>query len=353
MTAQKLKAAVIGAGWYGAENHIPVLSRRPEVVLDGVCRLGSAELERVRSHFGFAFASEDYREVLARKPDIVVVSTPHQLHYAQACDAIEAGAHVLCEKPLTLDPAEAWDLVARARRRGRHLLVANGYQYMPHTDELRRILREGGIGRIESLLCTFVSATRTVFEGDVGLERWQRTFFRPDRATWQNPAQGGGFAYGQLSHSLALMLWLTGLTPRTVDARTYNRDGVDLCDAATVAFAEGAVGSLHGAAAMPEGNRALLHIIVTGSEGMVSAEFERDRCEIRRFDGGDRTLPIEPGQWAVDGKRPTDTLVDLALGRGENRSPGEIGAGAVSLIEAMLRSAARGEAVEVYKPKGD
>ena len=45
------------------------------------------------------------------------------------------------------------------------------------------------------------------------------------------------------------------------------------------------------------------------------------------------------------------TLVDLALGRGENRSPGEIGAGAVSLIEAMLRSAARGAAVEVYEPE--
>ena len=134
MTGQKLKAAVIGAGWYGAENHIPVLSRRPEVVLDGVCRLGAAELEKVKSHFGFAFASEDYREVLARKPDIVVVSTPHQHHYAQARDAIEAGAHVLCEKPLTLDPAEAWDLVARARRSRRHLLIANGYQYMPHTE---------------------------------------------------------------------------------------------------------------------------------------------------------------------------------------------------------------------------
>ena len=70
-----------------------------------------------------------------------------------------------------------------------------------------------------------------------------------------------------------------------------------------------------------------------------------------RFDGKDRTLPIEPGQWAVDGKRPTDTLVDLALGRGENRSPGEIGAGAVSLIEGMLRSAAEGAAVEVYSPE--
>ena len=177
------------------------------------------------------------------------------------------------------------------------------------------------------------------------------TFFRPERATWQNPAQGGGFAYGQLSHSLALMLWLTGLdAPDGRGAHLYARRRRPL-RCGPVVFDEGAVGSLHGAAAMPEGSRALLRIIVTGSEGMVSAEFDRDRCEIRRFDGKDRTLPIEPGQWAVDGRRPTDTLVDLALGRGDNRSPGEIGAATVSLIEAMLRSSAKGAAVDVYSPK--
>ena len=112
-----LKAAVIGAGWFAAQNHIPVLASRPEVVLDGVCRKGAAELARVRDHFGFAFGSEDYRELLARRPDIVVVSSPHALHYEHAKAALEAGAHVMCEKPMTLDPAEAWELVALARRR--------------------------------------------------------------------------------------------------------------------------------------------------------------------------------------------------------------------------------------------
>ncbi len=77
-----LRAAVLGAGWYAAQNHVPVLKSRPEVVLDGVSRLGAEELERVKSHFGFA--SEDVDAVLARKPDIVVVVTPHQLHYRLA-----------------------------------------------------------------------------------------------------------------------------------------------------------------------------------------------------------------------------------------------------------------------------
>ena len=56
------------------------------------------ELERVREHFGFAFASEDYREVLARKPDIVVVSTPHQPHYAQARATPSRPARTCCAR---------------------------------------------------------------------------------------------------------------------------------------------------------------------------------------------------------------------------------------------------------------
>src|SRR5690606_26150790 len=142
----------LGAGWYAAQNHIPVLQSRPEVVLDGVNRLGSEELERVKSHFGFAFASEAFEAVLARKPDIVVGATPHHLHYRQAKAALEEGVHVLCEQPMTLDPAEAWDLVRIARERDRQLLIANGYKYLPQVEVLRKEIADGVIGSIEHVM---------------------------------------------------------------------------------------------------------------------------------------------------------------------------------------------------------
>ena len=244
MTDRRLRAAVLGAGWYAAQNHIPVLQSRPEVVLDGVNRLGADELERVRSHFGFEFASEDFEEVLARRPDIVVVATPHQLHYQQARAALEGGAHVLCEKPMTLDPAEAWDLVRIARENDRHLLIANGYQYLPQVDALRLKIADGVIGSIEHVMASFISVTRDVFHGDRGLNQWQTTFFRPEKSTWQNPAQGGGFAYGQMSHCLALMFFLTGLSPQTVSAQTFGLDAVDLANAGAIKLSNGAVASV-------------------------------------------------------------------------------------------------------------
>jgi predicted dehydrogenase len=344
-----LRAAVIGAGWYAAENHIPALARRPDVVLDGVCRLGAAELDKVRAAFGFAFASEDHRDLLARRPDIVIVASPHHLHHAHVSDALDAGAHVLCEKPMTVDPAEAWDLVARARRLGRHLLVANGYQYLPHLPSIRARLAEGVIGRIEHVTCTFVSATRPVFEGTTGFARWQTTMFRPDRMTWQDPARGGGFAYGQMSHSIALMLWLTGLTAETVAARSTGTGDVDLADAATIGFAGGATAAVGGAAGMPEGQRALLRLILAGSAGMMTIEMDRDEAVLHTSAGIER-LPVAPDDWVYNCIGPVDALVDLASGNGENRAPGEIGAATVGILAAMQRSARAGGTLAVIAP---
>ncbi len=354
----KLRAAVIGAGWYAAESHIPTLASRPEVALDAVCRIGADELERVKQTFGFAFVTQDHRAALARKPDIAVIASPHHLHFEHAMAALEAGAHVLVEKPMTLDPDEAWALAARARALGRHLVVANGYHYLPHLPAVRGMIAGGRLGPIEHVACTFVSATRPVFEGGAGFKRWSESFFRPDRSTWQDPARGGGFAFGQLSHSIALTLWLTGLEPVSAAARTFAPAGVDLADAATLLFAGGAVGSLSGAAGMPEGRRGMLRIAIVGHDGLMEIELDRDRCVWCLNDGTEGSLDIVPGEWTYHCRGPVHALVDLALGRGENLSPGEIGASAVATIRALLDSAAsegapaavRGAGVEAKPP---
>jgi predicted dehydrogenase len=346
-----IKVAVIGAGWFAAQNHIPVLAKRSDVVLDGVCRIGAAELERVRIRFGFVFASEDYRELLARRPQVVVVASPHHLHFEHCMAALDVGAHVLCEKPMTLDPAQAWQLEAHARKLGLSLVLANGFQFLAGISALKQALQDGAVGRIEHVACNFVSATRAVFEGDVGLARWQTHFFRPDRATWQDPAQGGGFAYGQLSHSVALMLWLSGLEPQAVNAHNYRVGAVDLCNAASVVCRNGAVLSLGGAAAMPEGERALLRLLITGTEGVMDIEIDRDHAQLHRHDGAQRDLSVPAGQWNYHCEGPVHAVVDLAQGRGENLAPGRVGAATVSVIAAILASAGDGGAsADVYHP---
>jgi len=339
---KRLRVSVIGAGWYAAQNHIPALAACDGVALDGVSRLGADELERVRSHFGFAFASEDYRDVLARKPEAVIVSSPHHLHYEHATAALAAGAHVLCEKPMTLDPAQAWSLVEAARSAKRSLLIANGYHYLPGVSDARRLILGGAVGRIEHVACSFISATRAVFSGGAGMASWNAAFFRPDPSTWRNPSQGGGFAYGQMSHSVALSLWLTGLQPHSVAARTLDQDGVDLCDSAIAQCAGGAVMSFSGAAAAPEGRRAYLRLLISGSEGVLDLAFDRDWCELSRHDGANRAIDIAPGQWVYHCRGPVEALVALARGAGDNCSPGENGALTTAVLAAILQSARDG-----------
>jgi predicted dehydrogenase len=346
----KLKAAVVGAGWFACECHIPALASLEEVALDGVCRVGKAELDRVRDTFGFAFASEDHAEVLARKPDIVVVSSPHRFHFEHAMAALESGAHVLCEKPMTLDPDHAWQLVRRAEALERHLLIANTYNYLPHVAALRGRIAAGIVGDIEHVTCSFISATRDVFTGSRGLDRWKEAFFRPDDGTWRDAAFGGGFAYGQMSHSLALMYFLTGLAPVSVSCSAFRRDNVDIADAARLTLSNGAVAAVCGAAAMPQGQRALMRLFIAGSAGLVTAEFDLDRCDIRLNDGTVESLPLAPGDWQLDNSAPVRALADLACGRGENLSNGSLGAITTATISAMVASAARqGEPILVHR----
>jgi predicted dehydrogenase len=339
---RQLKAAVIGAGWFAAHSHIPTLAKRPEVALDGVCRLGAAELERVKSHFGFEFASEDWREVLARQPDLVLICSPHKFHYEQAKAALLGGAHVMCEKPMTLDPGQAWELAALAEARGLHLLVPNSHNYLPHVHHLRERILGGEIGALEHVVCSMISVTRDVFVGAAGLKRWDTTFFRPERSTWQDPAAGGGFAWGQMSHSFALSYYLTGLVPQRVAALTKDDEGVDIADAAIVGFEGGANGSYSGSVAMPQSSSALMRVFVAGSNGLITADFDLGRCDIRLNEGQSKTLPIAPGEWSVDPAAPVNALVDLALGRGRNQSDGRIGAMTTATIHAMLQSAKSG-----------
>ena len=115
----KLRLGVIGAGSWAVSSHLPNFARRSdEVEFVGVSRKGPL-LGKIKDDWGFAVASEDYRDVIAAGMDICLVASPHGLHHEHAKAALEAGAHVLCEKPFTLDPAEAWDLVATAERSSR------------------------------------------------------------------------------------------------------------------------------------------------------------------------------------------------------------------------------------------
>src|SRR5437763_11215319 len=122
----KLRLGVIGAGSWAVASHLPNLAkRRDEVEFVAVARKGDL-LQKVKDDWGFEVGSEDYRDVIAAGIDICVVASPTAFHYEHAKAALEAGAHVLVEKPVTIDPLEAWELVRLPDSKGLPLVCSFG-----------------------------------------------------------------------------------------------------------------------------------------------------------------------------------------------------------------------------------
>jgi predicted dehydrogenase len=345
---RKLRAGVIGAGSWAVASHIPNLVKRSgEVELVGVSRLGEEVLSSISERWSFSVASEDYRDVLAEDLDICIVSSPTAFHHEHAKAALESGAHVLVEKPVTIGPNEAWDLVETARRNERHLLCAFGWNYRPLLREAKRLMDERGVGTIETMTIRMASFTRELLSNRGAYPKASRDAI-PEQRTWTDPSiSGGGYAQAQLSHALGLALWLSGLRGSEVAARVAAPldAPVELHVAAAIRYEGGAVGTLAGASSHSDAvgvSENELDLRIIGSDGQLALDIDAGLVWLGRQDSEERLeLGHDAGLYDCDG--PPNALVDLALGRPvENCSPGELGARTVEILDALYRSVASG-----------
>jgi predicted dehydrogenase len=147
-----IKVAVVGAGSMGS-NHLRVLSDFDEerVRLVGIAEPSPEMRDKAVKRFHVA-AFEQYQQMIAEtKPDLVVVVTPTNLHFEVASYALEAGVHVLVEKPISSTVEEAQTLIDLAHQRGVHLAVGHVERFNPAVMALKRLLTQGELGTIFSL----------------------------------------------------------------------------------------------------------------------------------------------------------------------------------------------------------
>ena len=206
----KVRVGVIGAGSWAIASHLPHLANHDDLEFVGISRKGPEILKKISDRYGFKVASEDYRDVLNAGVDICVIGSPTGLHHEHAKAALEAGAHVMCEKPVTINPADAWDLDATAKRVGKELIIAFGWNYMPMMQEAKALMEKYGIGDLEHLTIHMSSATRELLS-NTGAYPDATPEALPDEKTWTDPTlSGGGYGQAQLSHALGMGLWVTG-----------------------------------------------------------------------------------------------------------------------------------------------
>jgi predicted dehydrogenase len=357
--SRKVRLAVFGPGSFLCTNHLPAIEGRDDIELVAAVGRSPERLKDVQERFGFPVVTDDVARALEMQPDAVIVGSGPGAHHALARAALEAGAHVLCEKPFTTRAHDAWDLVELARRRGTHLLVTYGWNYIPMVRDAKALLDEHGVGTIEHMQVHMSSTLRELFEGKIDEafaetedNPWARPpEFRSRFETYTTLAGGAGYLQAQVSHALGVALWLAPLRAESVFA-VMNTLGteIDFHVALALRFQGGASASVSGACSPRGANNSKnqLEVRLFGSEGQLILDLDREFTWLYRDPEHDYRLPMEGmnGTYVCDG--PANTLIDLALGREvENCSPGELGARSTEITEAGYLSMRSGAAESV------
>ena len=145
MTSAPLRAGLVGYGFAGQTFHAPVLSAVPGLELAAVA---SSQPDKVNADWPGVAVVPDVDTLVARSDiDLVVVATPDAQHYPVARAALEAGKHVVVDKPFTLDVAEARALEALSKRNNRVLAVYQNRRFDADFLTLQELLAGGELGR--------------------------------------------------------------------------------------------------------------------------------------------------------------------------------------------------------------
>jgi predicted dehydrogenase len=290
----------------------------------------------------------DYKTMLAEcKPDIVTIATESGKHKDIAIDCLNAGCHVICEKPMALSTKDADAMNETAKRAGKKLAVCFQNRFNAPVQKLRAALEAGRFGR--------------VLHGMVQV-RWNRNDAYYAEASWRGTwAMDGGTLMNQCTHGIDLLQWMLGEDAIRVQAQTRRfMRPIEAEDfgAAIVEFKNGAVGIIEGTADIyPTNLNETLSIF--GEKGsVVIGGLAVNKLETWRFadaasldDTEDRALnPDEKDPPTVYGFGHGTLFKDFVEALDQNRDPlitGEKGKKALEIILAIYKSQKTGKPVDL------
>ncbi|GGT45684.1 oxidoreductase [Streptomyces kurssanovii] len=211
MTSDTVRWGVLATGGMAAR-FVEDLTAMPDAEVVAVASRTEASAKTFADRFGIPRAYGDWASLTTDEDvDVVYVATPHSAHRAAAGLCLEAGKPVLCEKPFTLNAAEAAELVELARLHGTFLMEAMWMYCHPAVRRIAELVREGAIGDV-----------RTV-QADFGLAGP----FAPDHRL-RDPALGGGALLDLGVYPVAFALLLLGEPERVQADALLSPEGVDL-----------------------------------------------------------------------------------------------------------------------------
>ena len=195
---KNIRVGVAGMGFIGPV-HIEALRRNPGIEVVSILHPDPAEAKAKAESLSIEKYYTDFDELIANDNlDSVHICTPNFLHYEMAKKALEAGLHVVCEKPLSTTIEEAQALVALAKEKGLANCVHFNLRYYPAVRQMKRMRETGELGNIYSIIGSY-------------LQDW--LFYETDYNWRLEPSQSGeSRAVADIgSHLIDLLEYVTGL----------------------------------------------------------------------------------------------------------------------------------------------
>jgi len=339
---KKVKIGVLGSGTIIRDYHLLTLQDHPQAEVVAAANLRPASLDKLAADFNIPRTYTDFSELAAdSEVQAVINGLPNYLHAPVSIQMLEAGKHVMCEKPMAMSVAEGEQMIEASKRANRKLMIAHNWRFERELLWLRDVIAEGTLGKIVKAK-SFAMLLTPLGEG-ASTDSW---FVKPEFA-------GGGALADMGIHSIDTLRFVLGnARPLSVLASigTHYSD-IELEDTATLMVNfEGDVTALIEAGwyhLYADGGEA--HTQVYGTHGYAKAlpselhTYEEGAWTVIRPETPERRrwcdLPMYQAQ--------TDHFIDCLVNDKHPSPDGSDGLWAMRLLEAAYRSGATGELVPV------
>lgn len=336
MNMNEIKFAIIGCGTIG-DVHARAIMELEGAVIAAVCDFSFERAKEFAARYD-ALAYSDYDELLKDESiDVISICTPSGLHANQTIAALNAGKHVLVEKPMALNSKDAEAIVAASKKSNKITSVVFQSRYMEDVKELKRLIDSGELGNI--ILC------------DMYMKYWRdEEYFKVSKWRGTFAMDGGGALMNQGIHGIDLLHYLLG-KPKLISAKVKTlRHNIETEDTAVAAveYPCGALGVIEAATSTPPGFGR--RIEVHGTRGYaVLCEGSLEKIFIDGKYIIDEDIKIPDGSATDPSKMKHDkhllqysNFIGAIKGNEEILSSAEDGYNAVNFIEQIYESSKNG-----------
>jgi len=348
-----VRFAVIGVGANVFTQHAAAIKSNALTVV-GVADINLAAAEQRAEDLGCPYFA-DHRELLTQtKPDAVVITAPHPYHAQLAIDCLKSGAHVLTEKPIAVEVAEADEMIEAATQASRLLAVNLQHRTRADIRAAKSLIQQGKLGELQRVQMTAIwTRTQRYYQ----LASW--------RGTWRG--EGGGVLMNQSPHTLDLVCYLAGEPSRVTAWNRTLFHSIETEDTSVAMFEwhNGAIGTLLVSTAQAgEAER----LEIAGTRGVLQlrrggVQFWETDEDLRDF------LSQSPEPFASPPLKQVEVQIEQQPGEGEHTAiyanfvdaiergtplvaDGVAGLQSLELANAMIYSGARNEQVNLPLDRG-